>query len=460
MTVGLPVQFCRRMETLLGNEAGDLLAALQEPPRQGLRLNPLKVKSPGDLALPFTLEPVPWCPEGFVIREADAHPGRHPYHAAGLYYLQDPSAMAAAVLLAPQPGEVVLDLCAAPGGKATHILACLQDDGLLIANEIVPGRARTLVENLERWGSHHFLVCSEKAGRLAECWPERFDCVLVDAPCSGEGMFRKSPEARQEWSPEHVLGCARRQTALLRDAARLLRPGGRLLYATCTFAPEENEAVIARFLREHPGFSLLPPPPLPGMAEGRPDWVAPELRRGLALERCVRIWPHRVQAEGHFFALLQKAGEGVPASLPAPRLTLPATAWGPVQAFWQETVGQAPPDEGWAQYGEWLHLLPVDPSFWQGLRPLRAGLRVGRLRKGRFQPHHALALSRLISRPIRAVHLTADDPRLGAYLRGETFGREGKDGWVAVCVEGYAVGWGRLSRGVLKNYYPKGLRRR
>ncbi|RMF39017.1 MAG: RsmB/NOP family class I SAM-dependent RNA methyltransferase, partial [Chloroflexi bacterium] len=220
----LPLAFVERMRTLLGDEADAFLASLEAPPRLGLRLNTLKVTPDAFRALsPFPLEPVPWCPEGFLVPpDVEVRPGRHPYHAAGLYYLQDPSAMAAAMLLDPQPGEAVLDLAAAPGGKATHLAARMRNQGLLVANDVVRGRTRALVENLERFGVTHTLVTSERPERLADRWPEGFDRVLVDAPCSGEGLFRRWPQARREWRPAVVTGCALRQRTILDAAARLV----------------------------------------------------------------------------------------------------------------------------------------------------------------------------------------------------------------------------------------------
>lgn len=453
--IPLPPAFVERIQALLGAEADPFFASLQAAPVLGLRLNRLKLAA---LPAAWGLQPTPWCAEGFLVTAAGAAPGKHPLHAAGAFYLQDPSAMAAARLLDPQPGECVLDLAAAPGGKATHLAAALQGQGLLVANEIERSRTAALIENLERCGVTQALVTSEPVEKLAAVWPGRFDCVLVDAPCSGEGMFRKAEGARLEWQPQRVLGCALRQRGILAAAAELARSGGRLLYATCTFAPEENEATVAAFLRDRPDFALLPPPALPGLDAGRPDWIEPSLARGLPLERCVRIWPHRSVGEGHFFALLQRQGDAHPPPLPLPatRLARPAAAL--VAPFWRETLITPPPQQGWAQYGDWLHLLPVDPAFWQGLRPLRAGLRVGRLAAGHVQPHHALALALPGDQARRSLDLDVDGPELAAYRRGEPLAAAGPDGWVLITVGGLGLGWGKRVQGVIKNHYPKGWR--
>ncbi|MCO6450308.1 MAG: RsmF rRNA methyltransferase first C-terminal domain-containing protein [Caldilineales bacterium] len=456
----LPERFEIRMRTLLGDEADAFFAALAESPRVGLRVNLLKVRAEDFAGLTgWPFEPVPWCDEGYVIPGADeARPGRHPYHAAGLYYLQDPSAMAAAVLLDPQPGELALDLAAAPGGKATHIASRMRGRGLLVANDVVRNRTAALVENFERSGIANALVMSSQPADLAAQWPGQFDRVLVDAPCSGEGMFRKAEAARQEWNEAHVQGCATRQSAILDDAAVLVRPGGRMVYATCTFAPEENEAVIAAFLRQHPDFALRQPPSFPGFDPGRPDWISPDLARGLPLERCVRIWPHRSVGEGHFFAVLDRQGDQEAPDPDVGRGRLPRDATALFETFWHETLALDLPEYGWQQYGEWLHWLPVDPEWWGTQRPLRAGLRVGKLAKGRFEPHHALALWLQPDKVLQWLDLRSDSAELAAYLRGETLLSSGPDGWTLTTVDGFSLGWGKRVQGVVKNHYPRGLR--
>ena len=455
----LPPAFVTRMRALLGPEADEFLASLEAAPRTGLRANTLKVAAatlPG--LLPWPLQAVPWCEEGWLLEAGEALPGRHPYHAAGVYYLQDPSAMLAGALLDPRPGEVVLDLCAAPGSKATQLAARQQGQGLMVANELVRTRTAALVENLERFGAANILGTNAAPEALAGRWPGVFDAVLVDAPCSGEGMFRKTPAARQEWRPAAVEGCALRQTAILDQAAVLVRPGGRLLYATCTFALEEDEGSVARFLRTHPDFVLLPPPDLPGLDPGRPDWIAASLAAGRPLERCVRLWPHRSPGEGHFFALMRREGDTPAAVLPVAADRLPPAAAAVWQAFAEATLKRPLPEQGWAVYGEHLHLLPVAHAFWQGVPAVRAGLAAGRLAPGRFEPDHALALAVIDTTPAATLAVTA--AAAGAWLRGETLPSTGGDGWVRVTVDGFALGWGKRVQGVVKNHYPRGLRQR
>ncbi|MEJ5223979.1 MAG: hypothetical protein WHV44_05935, partial [Anaerolineales bacterium] len=315
----IPPLFLQRMSRYLGDEYAAFASALEEAPRSGLRVNTLKVAVDDFARLsPFALgERVAWCPSAFVLppQQGEAGPGRHPYHLAGLYYLQDPSAMSPAELLSPQPGERILDLSAAPGGKTTHLAALMQGQGLLVANEIKDKRVGHLAQNVERWGAGNVVITNETPERLADHFGAFFDRVLVDAPCSGEGMFRKDMGARADWSPEMVAGCAVRQGNILRVAGKLVRPGGFLLYSTCTFAPEEDEAVIAQFLTAFEDFEVVALPRFAGFMPGRPEWVADEGvdvtdNRMLSLQGAVRLFPHRVAGEGHFACLLRRAADG------------------------------------------------------------------------------------------------------------------------------------------------------
>ncbi|NLG08604.1 MAG: hypothetical protein GX560_05050 [Deinococcales bacterium] len=510
----LPAAFRRRMEGLLGDEAAALFDALGRPPVVGLRVNTLR----GPVAtlaarLPWPLEALPWCEEGFVVaapppapgRAAGVPPpGRHPYQDAGVYYLQDPAAMMVAAALAPRPGELVIDLAAAPGGKSTHLAARLAGRGWLVANDVHPQRARALIGNLERCGVANATVTNEAPARLAERWPGAFDRVLLDAPCSGEGMFRKSEEALAMWSEAAVASCARRQDELLLAAAELVAPGGHLAYSTCTFAPEENERLVAAFLAARPDFALVPLA-LPGTAPGRPDWVpggAP------ALAGAARVWPHRAPGEGHFVALLRRdpdapaargadrgAATATPTDAPtgarrhrgAPagrRATGRGTARAAAvldadaRAAWERFAATTLAD-GWAarlaptaRQGDWLGraagapapnadpAAPLDPN---GLRWLRHGLQLGRARGGRdgarLEPAHALAMA-LPGEAVRErLSLPPDDARLPAFLAGADLEAAGEPGYVRVEVDGFPLGWGKRSGGVVRSLLPKGLRR-
>nr|WP_296465788.1 RsmF rRNA methyltransferase first C-terminal domain-containing protein [uncultured Acetatifactor sp.] len=518
------------------------------------------------------LSRVPWAEDGYYY-EAPDQPGKHPFHEAGVYYIQEPSAMAPAGLLDVRPGERILDLCAAPGGKSVQIAGKLGGSGMLFCNEIHPARAKILSENIERMGIGNACVLNETPERLAEAFPGYFDRVLVDAPCSGEGMFRKSPAAREEWSPENVKLCAGRQDGILDCAAGMLRSGGRLVYSTCTFAPEEDEGSVARFLQRHEEFRILPvEKERLGLesCDGMPD-VLDGADSVPGLDDTLRLWPHRIRGEGHFAAVLEKDGaacenyrnteynytaksttegmakgtaKGADTSLPeeflrfcAENLRLPESPSNqdPASALAEageraglSAGGQAPesktqPPENKAQppesktqppqpgraagekpptaakrmakgkagagtraavdsgaeevllglgratgftgavrcmrFGDNLYLVPADMPSFRGLKVLRPGLHLGEVKKNRFEPSHALALA---LRPACAAHvwnLDSDGPEIAGYLGGQTFPAEGEKGWYLICADGFGTGWGKLAGGIMKNHYPRGLRR-
>jgi NOL1/NOP2/sun family putative RNA methylase len=478
----MPPGFRARMRELLGAEASLLEASLAGRPVTGLRVNTTKLASEElERLAPWPLEPVPWCPSGFRLGDGGdppggaARPGAHPFHAAGLYYLQEPSAMAVAEALAPRPGETVLDLAAAPGGKSTHVASLLGDSGLLVANDANGRRARELSRNLERWGARRAIVTSAAPEDLARVWPARFDAVLLDAPCSGEGMFRKSAEALRHWSEENVAACALRQEGLLADAARLVRPGGRLAYSTCTLEPAENEQVVSRFLEANRDWALLDPK-LAGVSAGRSEWAAGE--RAEELTRAIRLWPHRQPGEGHFVAVLRRpdgAGGGAPPQLVAgadgrlARRGQPDTGPGTADsrqasALWRRFVrddltGDPVEGRGLVLRRDGLYAVPPGAPDLSGVTALRPGLWLGTVERERFEPSHALALALRRQEVVRAVELEPDDPELAAYLAGAELERPGDDGWVLVLVAGYPIGWGRRGRDIVKNRYPKGLRR-
>lgn len=456
------------MHNLLGAEAAELLRCLQQEPVVGLRVNTLKTPAANFRALaPWQLRDVPWCQDGFRL-EAQANsprPGLYPLHAAGVYYLQEPSAMAVVEALNPQPGERVIDLAAAPGGKSTHILSKLQHQGVLVANELTASRVKALGENLERWGARNAVITSETVAKLAHIWPARFDRVLLDAPCSGEGMFRKSQEAQAMWSTTSIAACASRQKDLLQDAAKLVKPGGVLVYSTCTFAPEENEGVIADFLSHHDAWKLAPLT-LPGTEQGRPAWSGCSTWSNSRhpLERSVRLWPHKVAGEGHFVAKLRlSAGNGAAAPLKKPRFTpAPKEALRQWEAFVAQALAHDPCENAaLSVQGDRLYAVTPDTlAFTSGaLKTLRSGLWLGTLKKNRFEPSHALALA-LGATDAAQLALELEDARLLAYLRGEVIeDAAARGGWLLLCAAGFPLGWGKASAGNIKNFYPKGLRR-
>ncbi len=463
----LPLAFMARMAALLDEEFPPFLGVLNQKPVPALRVNTLKLTVAQFQALsPWPLTPVPWCPQGFTL-DRKLNIGTHTYFDIGLYYVQDASAMAVAALAAPQPGERVLDLCASPGGKSTHIASLLAGQGVLVSNDIDRGRADVLRRNLERWGVRNAVVLNETPERLAARWPGAFDRVVVDAPCSGEGMFRKNEEARYHWSEAHVLGCALRQREILASAAQLVRPGGRLVYATCTFAPEEDEGVIGRFLASHPDFELVQAPWYEGFQPARPDWAhwpaEPEAGGRSELQRAVRLWPHKLQGEGHFVAVMQRAGEAAPAPwTPAQPARLAPADRRTLEEFWQPLIDEPLPERLLLRPrpSQDVEVLasPVDAPDTAGLRTALSGWRLGALRKGRFEPSHALAAALHAPQVQQRLDEPLGSELVARYMRGETLGVPGPDGWVLIAVEGFPVGWGKRAGGVIKNHYPKSLR--
>ena len=442
----LPEGFTRRMQTLLGEEYEAFAASFDRPLCTGLRQNPLKTGFTGDLSR-FGLEPVPWCPTGFRY-DADTRPGLSPWHAAGLYYLQEPSAMAPAELLDVQPGERVLDLCAAPGGKSTQLAGKLAGRGILVCNEIHPKRARILSGNIERLGVANALVINEHPQRLERRFAGWFDKILVDAPCSGEGMFRKEAAAVTDWTEQTNTICANRQGEILRSAAAMLRPGGRLVYSTCTFSPLENEGVIAQFLQAHPEFSLLPAD-APWFSPGRPEWAESHMPE---LANTLRLWPHRLAGEGHFAAVLCRRGPDARTELPQePAAQLPPE----LRAFCEET-GAMYPEGKLLRFGQTVYLAPAELPELKGLHVLRAGLELGELLKNRFEPAHAWALwlPTLDSR----ISLSEQEVATQRYLAGDVL-EAPQRGWTLVQVDGLSLGWAKGTGSILKNHYPKALRR-
>lgn len=455
MELDLPVAFCQRMQGLLAGEFAAFYQSYTEPRTYGLRVNTLKI-TPAELVnlVPFALTPVPWTADGFYCGEGE-RPGKHPYHAAGLYYIQEPSAMAAAPLLAPRPGDVVLDLAAAPGGKATHLAALMQGQGLLVANEVHPSRAKILSENIERLGIKNCLVTNETPQRLAERLPAFFDRILVDAPCSGEGMFRKDAQACQEWSADAPRRCAARQREILAEAVKMLKGGGWLLYSTCTFAPEENEEIIAWLLVTYPELMIEPLPNDYGFMPAVPAWGG-----GCAdLTGAVRLWPHKLRGEGHFIALLRKRGEseeGYTRTVrPNDKRRDPHLK--DYLAFCHQFLTTVP--EGDLRlFGDQLYLVPPGAPPLAGLKVLRPGWHLGWLAKNRFEPAHALAIALNAKDARLTADFSAASDEVWRYLRGEELPRQGEKGWTLVTVDGYPLGWGKQVADSLKNHYPKGLR--
>ena len=445
----LPQAYIAQMKRLLG-EAGFFAyeKALGEPVTRALRVNLLLFP---DGAPPCAIEglgePVPWASGAYFI-EGDARPGLSPLHEGGLYYMQEPSAMTAVSALCPQPGERVLDLCAAPGGKSTQIAALMAGRGLLVCNEPVPSRAQILSRNVERMGVRNAVVTSALPDQLSPRFAGFFDRILVDAPCSGEGMFRRQIEARDEWSENAPRGCADRQLEILHEAARMLAPGGHMVYSTCTFNDTENEGVLERFLQAHPEFALVPFA-LCGLPRAEAGYL--------------HLYPHEMRGEGHFVSLLQKRADAPAAPEPAKKKGKAA----PRPAKAQETIALPPvlaegvSFERLHSAGGCLWSLPegLDIARLDGLRVLRTGLLLAHAEGRRAEPDHALAMALRPQEALRTAALTREQAL--AYQAGEALDLgELPEGYTLMCYEGVSLGWGKQAGGLMKNHYPKGLRRR
>ena len=477
--MNLPIEFEKKMKAFLGDEWDDFLYSYDNNRFQALRFNTLKVQSQEERMRILKVlgissdKRVSWANEAYYFDE-NVRPGKHPYHEMGLYYIQEPSAMSAAALLAPKPGMRVLDLCAAPGGKSPQLATYLGDSGLLVSNEINTQRSRILSQNIERMGIKNAIVTNEDSFVLASHFPGFFNAIQVDAPCSGEGMFRKLPEAIEQWSMENVAICAARQKEILDNAAVMLKPGGVIVYSTCTFSKEENEDVIEYFLERHPDFTL---------------------------EEMERFWPHKVDGEGHFVAKLVRRGSvnelgadydvcedscnkvedtGLKAdrkikknknSKNRKNETKPALTKENMKLlteFLDETISEDM--AAWIKnsrlvmFGEQLYRLPDMEVDIKGLKVQRAGLHIGEFKKQRFEPSHSLALALKLSEAKNVVKLTWDDPQTTGFFNGQSVmlsdeqTAECKKGWALVCVDGYTAGWGKVNGTQVKNHYPKGLR--
>lgn len=459
--MNLPSLFEEKMKILLGPEFGDYIACYNEPRFYGLRVNTNKISVAAFKQIcPFEITPIPWIENGFYYDGDRVQPSKHPYYFAGLYYLQEPSAMTPANRLPVEPGDKVLDVCAAPGGKATELGAKLAGNGVLIANDISNSRAKGLLKNLELSGIGNMCVLSEEPGKLEEYFPAYFDKILIDAPCSGEGMFRKDKKMVKAWEEHGPEFFAKIQRGIIMQAARMLKPGGLILYSTCTFDPTENEGTIEYLLRNYPEFEILPILPYEGFSQGMPEMTA---SGAPGFKRTVRIFPHRMHGEGHYLALLQKGEKALPpagkqAGKSKKRRKVPEE----LEQFFADVawdIDQTRLDI----HGERVYYMPEGLPDVKGIRFLRTGLLLGELKKSRFEPSQAFAMCLKKEEYAHCIDLRVTDERVVRYLKGETLEVDDlaaakEKGWQLVCVDGYPLGWGKLSNGTLKNKYLPGWR--
>lgn len=445
----LPEKFEIRMRDMLKDEYDDFRKSMEEAPIfTGIRVNTSKKGACDAVLKEFgNLSAVPWCDSGFYA-DKSVISGNHPYHLAGLFYFQEPSAMSVVSALPIDKDDYILDLCAAPGGKATQSGARLGKNGLLLANEIIKNRANILSDNIERFGLSNAIVTNETPQRLAEKYPNFFDKIIVDAPCSGEGMFRKEPQAAEEWSIEHTKSCAVRQKHILDCAIKMLKGGGYIVYSTCTFASEENEQICA-YMLENYNVELICPENLDMLSVGNTKWSNSDYD----MKNTRRIFPHRNNGEGHFIALFHSLDNGEYNAKPPKYVKCDGENL--YREFEKEFLNISL-DGDFCLFGENLYLKPKNIDI-DKIKVLRAGLHLGICRKNRFEPSYALCLALEKQDFKNTLDFSCDSADLKKYLMGDTVECD-KKGWCAVMVNGYPIGWGKASGGILKNHFPKYLR--
>ena len=457
--MNLPVAFEEKMKKLLGEEFPDYIKCYEEPRFYGLRVNTKKITVEKFREIcPFDIRPIPWIENGFYYDGEKVQPAKHPYYFAGLYYLQEPSAMTPANRIPIEPGDKVLDVCAAPGGKATELGAKLRGEGVLIANDISNSRAKGLLKNIEVFGIGNVLVLSEEPGKIEDYFQGYFDKILIDAPCSGEGMFRKDKKMVKAWEEHGPEFFAKIQRGIVTQAARMLKPGGMILYSTCTFDPLENEGTIEYLLKEYPEFVIKDILPYEGFAQGIPEVTE---SKSEDFRKTVRIWPHKMHGEGHFLALLQK---GEPVEEEQKKIKSKRAKKMP------EELGTFLRDVTWEIdanrleiHTERVYYMPENLPDVKGIRFLRTGLYLGDVKKNRFEPSQAFAMCLKKEEYRHTISLPVEDERVAKYLKGETIEVDDlvspkEKGWQLICVEEYPLGWGKLAGGTLKNKYLPGWR--
>lgn len=453
----LPDEFVDDMRNLLGDGYEEYIASYDQPRWYGLRVNTNKISVEDFIKIsPFKLSPIPWIENGFYYDGESEKPGKHPYYFAGLYYLQEPSAMTPANHLPVLPGDKVLDLCAAPGGKTTELGSKLQGEGLLVSNDISNSRARILLKNQELMGLTNIYVMSENPEKMVSIFPQYFDKILVDAPCSGEGMFRKDSKMVKSWEDSGPDYYAQIQKELIIQAADMLKPGGMILYSTCTFNQEENEGTINHLINEYPEFRIVKQKEYEGFSTGITNgYDLP------SLEDTLRIWPQRMNGEGHYLALVQKEYEEVPDVQKVKKAKLKKVPED-LESFWS-LVNYELDQSRLHIVGEKVYLLPTITKDMKKLRLLRNGLLLGELKKNRFEPSQAFAMSLKAKEFTNVIDFDVDDIRVIKYLKGETLLVEDKvdrkeKGWYLVSVSGFPLGFAKIANGTLKNKYSPGWR--
>ncbi|GAX02783.1 23S rRNA methyltransferase [Secundilactobacillus pentosiphilus] len=444
----LPAAFKTKYQRLLGDEATAFFASFDQTENSGFRINPMR-PVPADLDLS---DPVPYTQWGYYGKVS----GRSLDHQSGAVYSQEPSAMFVGEVAHPKAGMRVLDLCASPGGKSTHLGSFLQQSGLLVSNEIMPKRAKVLAENTERFGLSNTLVVNEDPASIAKAFPVFFDQVLVDAPCSGEGMFRKDPDAVSYWSTDYPAACAKRQREILTEAVKVLKPGGELVYSTCTFAPEEDEQIISWLLETYPQFEIVPIEKPAGIIDAKPEWGNGDP----SLKGAARLFPHLMRGEGHFVAKL-RLNEAIgnsskyhrqPSNVSRDQSHL-------FEAFAAEYLNFKVDSHQLLAFGDQLYLMPEGTTSLRGLKVIRPGLHLGTLKKNRFEPSYAMALA--LSPGQFKYEASISEADWKQVVHGDIFTSDEmplKKGWVRLFCNHQPVAFGKVVNQTVKNFFPKGLR--
>ena len=476
--IKLPEEFESRMKEMLGDEYEDFRASYDEKKKTGIRVNTLK-ESVEDFKriFPYELSPVKWCDTGFEA-VTDEKYGRSALHDAGAFYMQEPSAMAVAASLAgicDLKGKRVLDFCAAPGGKSTQLASYMQGEGILVSNEINRDRANILSSNIERCGVKNAVVLNETPEKIAQSFEEFFDVVVVDAPCSGEGMFRKDETAVKEWSEDNVKMCAKRQKDILYESVKTVAENGYLVYSTCTFAPAEDEEQIIDLLQRYPEFEAVSVPGFKYFDCGHREWLESSADESI-IKKCARLWPHKIDGEGHFICILKRAGKNSAGDFtesisdksarknkssdknPNKELRVDRKSAETIASFMRENLKDFEFDrDRTVCFKDSVYLLPEGfNKDLKGLKVIRPGIHLGDIKKDRFEPSHSLAMALSKDMARRAVELDEDEAL--KFRHGEELKKDCENGWTLVCVGGVSLGWCKAVNGSLKNHYPKGLR--
>lgn len=434
--------FLDKMKEYLGQEYDTFLDSYDGSRFYGIKVNTLKISVEEFKKIsPFKLIEVPWCKDGFYYKpdECKVKPSKHPFYHAGLYYIQEPSAMSPAEELKAKPHETVLDLCASPGGKTIQIAGDMQNEGLIVSNDISTGRIKALVKNIELYGIKNAYVINEDQFKLSAKLYDYFDKILIDAPCSGEGMFRKDPNAIKAWSSDYVDVCVDKQMSIMSVITDALKVGGELVYSTCTFSSEENEGVIESFIKEHDNFIKVK------MQDNK------EFDTKLGFSR---LWPHKLEGEGHFIAHIKDSlfsgdiSNKLIKNNQAPEL---------IREFIEENLN-IDIEGNFERIKDKIYILPKVEIDIKGLRVARSGWYIGEITRGKFKPSQAFAMGLDKKDAKRTINLDSESLEVIKYLKCETISCEGEDGLNLICVDGYPIGWGKFKGGMLKNMYPAAWR--